>query len=39
MLSIVFTGDEIEDYERLIKATGIEKAQGVIKDLMHGYLE
>jgi hypothetical protein len=38
VISIVFTDDEIEDYNQLIKATGIEKAQGVIKDLIHGYL-
>ena len=39
IISIVFTGDEIEDYKRLIEASGIEEAQRTIKNLIHEYLE
>ncbi len=35
IISVVFTGDEIEDYNRLIQATGIDGAQNVIKKLIH----
>jgi len=39
IISIVFTGDEIEDYKKLIEISGIQEAQRIIKDLIHGYLE
>jgi hypothetical protein len=39
IISIVFTGNEIEDYKRLIEASGIEEAQRIIKELIHDYLE
>jgi len=39
ILSIVFTGDEVNDYNRLIEAVGIDGAQNVIKKLIHEHLE
>ena len=39
IISIIFTGDEIEDYNRLIEISGIEEAQRIIKDLIHEYFE
>lgn len=39
IISLVFTGDEIEDYNRLIKLSGEEKAQDVIKKIIHEYLK
>jgi len=39
IISIVFTGDEIEDYNRLINISGIDKAQHMIKKIIHDYLE
>jgi len=39
IVSIVFTGDEIEDYNRLIQATGIDGAQNFIKQLIHERLK
>jgi hypothetical protein len=39
IITIVFTGNEIEDYERLIKISGIEGAQRIIKGLIQEYLE
>lgn len=38
MISIVFTGNEIEDYNRLIEISGIDKAQQMIKDILHKHL-
>lgn len=38
MISIVFTGNEIEDYNRLIEMSGIDKAQQMIKDILHKHL-
>jgi hypothetical protein len=35
ILSIVFTGDEVMDYERLIALSGLEKAQDMVKALIH----
>lgn len=35
VISIVFTGNEIEDYNKLISFVGEEKAQDYIKDLIH----
>ena len=39
IISIIFTGDEIEDYNRLIEISGIEEAQRILKDMIHEYLE
>ena len=39
MISIVFTGDEIEDYNKLVELSGKEKAQDYIKRIIHTYLE
>jgi hypothetical protein len=39
VVTIVFTGDEIEDFNRLIDISGIEGAQDKIKELIHSYLE
>ena len=39
IISIVFTGDEIEDYKRLIEASGIEEAQRTIKNLIRESFE
>jgi len=39
VISIVFSGDEIADYNKLIAISGIEKAQQTIKDIVHEYLE
>jgi len=38
VISIVFTGNEIEDYNKLIEVSGIEEAQRVIKGLIREYL-
>ena len=35
IISLVFTGDEIEDYNKLIEQFGADKAQDVIKKLIH----
>jgi hypothetical protein len=39
IISIVFTGDEITDYNRLIEMSGIEEAQKVIKNIIHEYVK
>ncbi len=39
LISIVFTGDEIKDYNRLIEISGIDEAQRIIKSLIHDYLK
>jgi hypothetical protein len=39
IISIVFTGDEIMDYERLVALSGREKAQDMIKALIHRHLK
>jgi len=38
IISIVFTGNEIDDYNRLIEISGISKAQQMIKDILHKHL-
>ena len=38
IISIVFTGDEIEDFNRLINMAGIDKAQETIKKIIREYL-
>ncbi|MDR1563388.1 MAG: HNH endonuclease [Oscillospiraceae bacterium] len=39
IISIVFTGDEIADYNKLIEITGAEKAQETIKGLISDFLK
>ena len=39
IVSVVFTGDEIEDYHKLVAISGEEKAQDLIKRLIHEYLK
>ena len=39
IVSVVFTGNEIEDYYKLIELSGEEKAQDVIKQLIHEHLK
>ena len=39
MISIVFTGDEIEDYNRLIEISGVGNAQQMIKDIIREHLK
>jgi len=38
IISIVFTGNEIEDYNRLIEISGIENAQQKMKEILHKQL-
>jgi len=38
LVSVVFTGDEVEDYNRLISISGIEGAPCVIKKLIKEYI-
>lgn len=35
VISIIFTGDEIEDYNRLVSLSGEETAQATIKKILH----
>ena len=39
VISIIFTGDEVEDYKKLIEISGIEEAQNIIKGLVKDYLK
>jgi len=39
IISVVFTGDEIDDYNRLIEVSGIENAQQVIKNIIREQLQ
>ncbi len=39
IISIVFTGDEIKDYYKLIELSGEENAQKVIKEIIHEHLQ
>lgn len=39
IISLVFTGDEIEDYYKLIELSGKEKAQEIIKQIIHKHLK
>ena len=38
-VSIIFSGDEIEDYNKLIELAGEESAQKKIKDILHEHLK
>lgn len=38
VISIIFTGDEIEDYNKLIELSGEESAQATIKKILHEHL-
>ncbi|MDO5297742.1 MAG: HNH endonuclease [bacterium] len=39
IITVVFTGNEIEDYCKLIQLAGEEQAQNVIKRIIHEYLQ
>lgn len=39
VISILFTGDEIEDYRRLVSLAGEETAQATIKKILHEHLK
>lgn len=39
IISLVFTGDEIEDYHKLIELSGEESAQNTIKRILHEHLK
>lgn len=39
VVSVVFTGDEIADYHKLIAISGEEKAQELIRQIIHEYLK
>lgn len=39
VISIIFTGDEIEDYNRLVSLSGEETAQATIKKILHEHLK
>ena len=39
VISLVFSGDEIEDYNKLIQLSGEDRAQEVVKKLIHKHLK
>jgi hypothetical protein len=39
IITIFFSGDEIEDYKRLIELSGLEDAKKIIKNLVRDYLK
>lgn len=39
VISIIFTGNEIEDYKKLIDISGLDNAQETIKQLIHNYIK
>ncbi|MBR1438134.1 MAG: hypothetical protein IJ587_06305 [Synergistaceae bacterium] len=39
IISLVFTGDEIEDYNKLVELSGEENAQEFIKQIIHEHLK
>lgn len=39
IISLVFTGDEIEDYDKLIKQFGEDHAQDFIKKIIHNNIK
>lgn len=36
---ITFTGEEIEDYNRLIELVGVDRAEATIKELIEKYVD
>lgn len=38
IVSLIFTGDEIEDYNKFVALSGEESAQKVIKEMIHKYI-
>lgn len=39
VISIIFTGNEIDDYNKLVSLAGEESAQSMIKKILHEYLK
>lgn len=39
IITIIFTGDEIEDFNRLVEISGVEGAQEKIKEIIHDYFD
>ena len=39
VVSIIFSGDEIEDYNKLISLAGEDTAQATIKKILHEHLK
>ena len=39
IISLIFTGDEIQDYEKLVALSGEKTAQETIKEILHKYLK
>ena len=39
MISIIFSGNEIDDYKKLIRLAGKETAQSTIKKILHEHLK
>ncbi|MDR3295475.1 MAG: hypothetical protein LBT26_06570 [Clostridiales Family XIII bacterium] len=39
IITIIFTGDEIDDFNRLVEMSGIHGAQDTIKNIIHEYLK
>jgi hypothetical protein len=39
IISIIFTGNEIEDYNKLIQISGTDNAQNVVKKIIHDFLK
>ena len=39
IVSVVFTGNEIKDYNKLIQLSGVDNAQNVIKKIVHDFLK
>jgi len=38
VIYILFTGDEVDDYKKLVEVTGVDDAQSLIKSLIKDYL-
>lgn len=38
IVSLIFTGDEVEDYNKLIALSDEDSAQKVIKEMIHKYI-
>lgn len=39
IINLYFSGNEVEDYNKLIAITGLDNAQNIIKKLIHDYIE